>query len=484
MDKEKINQMFVVVVIMTLLILVIAFIISTLVTSKTEDENKLQVKYNQIYSSDYTLRAIDSNYFIGSYEENRISVIINNEGHEVYKNTNNIYYEGIYKTKHDEYIIYNNLDNKLNVYLFDGKEIRTLYELDNVSYVKPVIYKNLSQEYIRCFVSMIDDDLYIYNLDEIEMNVINDASLVGDQIIDGIYYINNENNLVVRNKDGLMGVVDLKGETIIDYKYENIVNTSNNSFIISQDGKYGIINDKEEKLIKTNYKAIYDFNDYFVIVNSKNKMALYNSDYDNLTGFKMNYDSLIPFNLRSSVRSVSLYKVNGKVVVVNNYLEDVNKTEYDNHDFYVINDKEIQKTIEEVGFGCESVVYTYDSNYELSIYDNYFEIIIEYKINDAEKINNVLLVANNLYQIIYEDVNGQVKTVYINDQGEEEDINLGENIFYNNIYSEFKDKNDNGWKLTMYDQNLNILDTLEGLYIYKIDEYVIVDNSIYKIVVM
>lgn len=484
MEKEKINQMFVIIVIMVLLIFVVVFIVSTLLSSKEENIDKLQVKFNQIYSSDYELRAIDDKYFIGSYEKNIINVIIDNNGQEIYKGNENIYYENIYKTKNDEYIIYNNIDNKLNVYLFDGEKMETLYNLDNVSYIKPVIYKGIDQEYIVCFVSVVNDDLYIYSLDNIGMKIIDDVSLMGDQINDNFYYIYNDEYLVVKNKEEKMGVIDLFGEVVIDYKYDNILNTYNNSFIVLDDSKYGIIDEHGEKLLKSSYKAIYDFGNYYIVVNTKNKMALYNEEYDNLTGFKMDYDSLIPFDLRGSVRSVMLYKVNGKIVVVNNYLEDVNKTEYDKHDFYIINGEDIQKEIEQIGFGCENVVYTYDDDYKIKIYDNYFETILEYKLNNVSKVEDILLVGNNLYQVIYYDNENKLTKVYIDNDGQERDYDLGTILFDKTLYTGFIKEEDNLLSLTMYDKNLEILDILEGKYIDNVGDYVVVDNSIYKIVVV
>lgn len=484
MEKEKINQMFVIIAIMVLLIFVVVFIVSTLLSSKEDNVDKLQVKFNQIYSSDYELRAIDDKYFIGSYEKNIINVIIDNNGQEIYKGNENIYYENIYKTKNDEYIIYNNIDNKLNVYLFDGEKMETLYNLDNVSYIKPVIYKGIDQEYIVCFVSVVNDDLYIYSLDNIGMKIIDDVSLMGDQINDNFYYIYNDEYLVVKNKEEKMGVIDLFGEVVIDYKYDNILNTYNNSFIVLDDSKYGIIDEHGEKLLKSSYKAIYDFGNYYIVVNTKNKMALYNEEYDNLTGFKMDYDSLIPFDLRGSVRSVMLYKVNGKIVVVNNYLEDVNKTEYDKHDFYIINGEGIQKEIEQIGFGCGNVVYTYDDDYKIKIYDNYFETILEYKLNNVSKVEDILLVGNNLYQVIYYDNENKLTKVYIDNDGQERDYDLGTILFDKTLYTGFIKEEDNLLSLTMYDKNLEILDTLEGKYIDNVGDYVVVDNSIYKIVVV
>ena len=213
-------------------------------------------------------------------------------------------------------------------------------------------------------------------------------------------------------------------------------------------------------------------------------MALYNEEYDNLTGFKMDYDSLIPFDLRGSVRSVMLYKVNGKIVVVNNYLEDVNKTEYDKHDFYIINGEDIQKEIEQIGFGCENVVYTYDDDYKIKIYDNYFETILEYKLNNVSKVEDILLVGNNLYQVIYYDNENKLTKVYIDNDGQERDYDLGTILFDKTLYTGFIKEEDNLLSLTMYDKNLEILDTLEGKYIDNVGDYVVVDNSIYKIVVV
>ena len=59
--------------------------------------------------------------------------------------------------------------------------------------------------------------------------------------------------------------------------------------------------------------------------------------YKKLTSFSMNYDTLINYDLRSEYNSINLYKVDGKVVVVNNYLEDKNGIEYDKHNLYIIN---------------------------------------------------------------------------------------------------------------------------------------------------
>lgn len=482
MEKEKINQMIIISVILMLLIFVIVFIMFSLLNSEDKERELIDVKFNQIYSSEYNLKAIDNNYFIGSYENNKISVIIDNNGKEVYRGLEDVLYDNVYKTKDDNYVFYSNFDNVLKVYLFDGENFELLYEVNNVSYVKPILYKSIDREYLIGFANMLDDDLYIYNVSNNGVTIVDDVILVGDEYVNDVYYTYNDDYLVVCNNDGLMGVIDKLGNVIIDYDYDNILNTHYNSFIVMNKNKYGIIDDDNKELLKINYQAIYYFDDYYIVVNSKNKMALYDKELNNLTGFKMNYDSLLPFDLRGSINSVNLYKVNGKILVLNNYLEDINKTEYDKHNLYIISKGEIQKTISEIGFGFEDAVYTYDKEYNIKVYDNYFNDIFNYHLEDVNKVINVCLVGSDIYQIVYENLNNEENVIYINVNGEVMDLNIGDKLLNNDLYEIYLKKENDINLLTLYDKELNILDSLEGKNISIIGEYIIVDNSIYKII--
>ena len=83
---------------------------------------QLYLRLDQIYSSDYDLVYVDDKFFIGSYEDNKIDVIIDEYGNEILRNLDNVYYDGIYKLKDGRYLIYNNNDSVLSTYIFYGKE--------------------------------------------------------------------------------------------------------------------------------------------------------------------------------------------------------------------------------------------------------------------------------------------------------------------------------------------------------------------------
>lgn len=486
MEKEKWNQIIVIAIILSLLIAVAAFVMYAFWIHKNKTSEQVRVKISQIYSSEYKLTALDTSYFIGTYDDHKISVIIDNTGQEVYKGMEDIYYEQIYKMKDGNYLIYNNLDNTLNTYIFNGKEVSSFYKIDNVSYVKPILYQSEETVYIVGFASMTDDDLYLYALDNSGIVVVEGVSLVGDATMDGAYYTYQENRLVVKKNDGLMGVIDFSGKVILDYQYKNIMNTYSDSFIVqNQKEKYGILDKNGETILKSIYQAIYSFPHYYIVVNSNNKMALYDQDYHDLTGFQMQYDSLIPFDLRSNVNSVQLYEINGKVAVVNNYLEGIHKTEYEKHNLYLIDDNgEIVKNIKQIGFDCKKTLYTYDKDYHISLYDSSFEVIREIPLENVSKIEEVLSISDRITQVKYENVDGEKNVRYFQEDGKEIDLDLGENLVYKDLYRLFLKEGEDSLELAIYDSSLQVMDRLSGEHIEVKGEYIIADNSIYKILIV
>ena len=134
MTTEDKNKRILVIVIIVLL-LVVGIFAGYNLSFASEKEEKLKVKINQIYSSDYDFVCFDNKYFIGSYEDKRIDVIIDGEGTEIYKDLGNIYYDGIYKMKDNRYLIYDNQEMTLLTYIFDGTKIEKFYEIKDVSYV-------------------------------------------------------------------------------------------------------------------------------------------------------------------------------------------------------------------------------------------------------------------------------------------------------------------------------------------------------------
>ena len=273
MDNEKKTQYTIITIVVLLLLVVIAVTILFVIREKQTDS--LKVKINQIYLSDYKVKPMGE-YFIGTYNDQTISVVIDKEGKEVYKSVEDIYYDNIYLLKDDNYLIYNTKDNNLNVYIFDKQKISLLYSVSNVNNIKPIIYKNSYQEYIVGFVRVTDKDTYLYNVKDDKVVVIKDALLVGDSINEDKYYANSNKYLIMKNKDNLMGAIDYQGNVVIPYKYKNMINTYNDSFIVQNNKDlYGIISNKDEELIDIKYKVIDLYENYYLVVN-KNIVEIMN----------------------------------------------------------------------------------------------------------------------------------------------------------------------------------------------------------------
>ena len=480
MNNEKRTQYTIIVIVVLLLLVVIALTILFIIKAKQTDN--LQVKINQIYLSDYDIKPV-GNYFIGSYNKNTVNALIDRTGKEVYKPLEDIVYDNIYLLKDDNYLIYNTKDNNLNTYVFDGNKISLLYSISNVNNVKPIIYKNSYQEYIIGFVSVTETDTYLYNAKNDKVVVIKDALLIGDSINDDKYYAYSNKYLIMKNSDNLMGAIDYNGNVVIPYEYKNMINTYNDSFIVQNEkGLYGIISNKGEELIKTNYKVIDLYENYYLLVNKNNKMAIYSKDYNEIIGFKMNYDSLIDYDLRSNMNSLRLFRAGGRLFVVNNYLEDTNKTEYDKHNLYVVDNGKVINEIKQLGFGVNNLIYLYDKDYNVKIYDTDFNLLFEVKLDDVKKINKVDLVSNEVIRINYVLNNDQETNKYYDKIGKEVEFKEGKLVLRKDEYVAYLEDKDETMTLKVLDNNGNELDSISGKQIIVKDNYVIVDKGIYEIV--
>ena len=80
------------------------------------------------------------------------------------------------------------------------KQIEKFYEIKDVSYVKPIVYVGVDNQYILGFASMIDNNLYLYDLDSSGIIVLNDTAIVADKVDDNAYYIYDENYLVIKTE--------------------------------------------------------------------------------------------------------------------------------------------------------------------------------------------------------------------------------------------------------------------------------------------
>ena len=481
MTTEDKNKRILVIVIIVLL-LVVGIFAGYNLSFASEKEEKLKVKINQIYSSDYDFVCFDNKYFIGSYEDKRIDVIIDGEGTEIYKDLGNIYYDGIYKMKDNRYLIYDNQEMTLLTYIFDGTKIEKFYEIKDVSYVKPIVYVGVDNQYILGFASMIDNNLYLYDLDSSGIIVLNDTAIVADKVDDNAYYIYDENYLVIKNNKELYGVVTLNGEEVIKPKYKDMISIGNGEFItLNKKNKYGILNKDGKKVIDFKYNVINKYDNYFVFVNSDNKMALYDNEYKKITGYEMEYNTLIDFNLRSDLNSIMLYKVNGKVAIVNNYLEDYNGTQYDKHTTYIIDGNKISKKINQIGFAYDNSVFSYDKKYNISVYNSDVSLLYKIKLEDANKIVNMGSLSDSIIYVTYIDLNGNEIIKYYDNDGKEYQFDLGKLFIKDVLYNGYIKEDNNIKTLTIYDLDNNELNSIYGNIITKYDKYLIVDSGIYRI---
>ncbi|MBQ4031806.1 MAG: WG repeat-containing protein [Bacilli bacterium] len=476
MEQEKRNQYMLIAVVVILLIVVFAIGLFLAIKYKNKHLNNKEYYFNQIYISEYKLDMADEDFYIGYLDDQQINVIINKTGKEVFSNGINIYYDGIYKTKEDDYIIYSTKDNSLVIYSFDGEKLEKIKEYSDVSYAKPIIYTNGNIEYIVGFTSQELDGLNIFMLNDLERVVIPDAYLVADDLYNGVYYTYSTENLIVY-KPHLYGAINYEGKITINYKYKELKNTYNNSFIVKdKKNNYGIIDKNGKELVKAKYKAIGLFGDYYLVVNSKNEMAVYDKNYKNITGFEMSYDPLLEYEPRSSINSFHLWKVGSNLVVVNNYLQDFNKTEYSKSNAYFIKNNKIVKTIKQIGFANNGVVYSYDKDYKVTIYDSDLEVVSEFKVDNAKKILSISREIDDVIKVKCLTEDDSEKDIYYKN-GEVIDYSYGELIATKgDIYVI---KTDTG--VSLYDRNLNKLDSLEGNNIEYKNDYLIVDNGIYKI---
>ena len=111
MMNEENKKRNIVAALMSLLFFCLIFAGVSISYAEKKNKSDVNVEIVQLYSSDYNLECFDNKYFIGSYEKNKIDVIIDETGSEILRNIDNIYYDGIYKMKDERYLIYNNRNN-------------------------------------------------------------------------------------------------------------------------------------------------------------------------------------------------------------------------------------------------------------------------------------------------------------------------------------------------------------------------------------
>ena len=465
MENEK-NK---IILISVILILLFGVIITFVYVGINTNKNDNKVTINQIYSSDYELNFLGNDFYYGTYKD-RLGVIIDSKGKEIYKNNNGLLFENIYELKNNKYLIYNNDNNELNTYIFNGSTVEKYYNIKEVENAKPVLYVNDNNKYLLAFIEQKEANLYIYNLDNKGIIVLQDTYL---NVSNKEYITINDNSLIIK-KDNKYGAIDLEGNIIIEPTYNYLSNDSNGNYIALNDKEqYGIIDKENNILLNFNYKKIYESNTYYLVVNNKNKLSLFDSEIKDLLNFRLDYND-------SETQSVKLYKIDNNLIIINNYNELENEYKY--HNLYFIKDNKINKTINEYYFDKNELIYTIDKDNKIVFYDysmneiNTIDFEKDKRINSIEKINNNLIRINYTY-------NNNKNEIYYNKDNNVVKIDMGEKLKETSNYVIFKKKLTSSEELTIYDLDGNRLNNITGKSIKLNNSNIIIDNSIYEIII-
>lgn len=481
MQLKNKNQIFFLGSVIALLVGLLGLVIVSIMSDK---KNSPTLLLKQIYASDYDLKSLGSNHFIGSYAE-MLEVIIDNKGMEIAKIDEKYSWSGYYEMLNNRFLIYGIDNNNLITYIFDENGLRFYRLFEGYGELKPIFYRDNGKDYLLGF-SKNSDEKRLYFIDSNKEIVLNDTSLIAEIFDGNAYYTFNKNYLVLQDKNNLTGVINLNGEQVIDYQYTNIMTTKNDYFVtIDKKGNYGVVSLNNEILIPFNYKGIIDKEDFLIVINKLNKIAVFDKSFKNISGFKMNYSNVITLNQKSNISSVKAWKNNNNIYILNNNEEDKNKTEYEFHNLYFLRDGEIKKGIVQYGFMVGDLIYSYDEDYRITFYNEDLKTDRELQLEAKEikYLQNISYINDNLVKINYVDKEDKEKIVYYDKNGKEESFTYGDLVLRHADYLVYLKQETEEMVLTISNINGQVMLEEKGKQIEVINDYVIIDKAIYKIIV-
>ena len=423
------------------------------------------IKKNNIYISEFNkqvipeIKEIYTTTILNKYVEfdSPIQVknnkfIINNGNKEYYLTyeNNKITYEEIHNLSiKSDYSIYTN-ENTNKMYFINNSNKTISDEYDNII---EVTFDNNTYEYL---ILVNEDEFSILNLNNDDIVVL-DSNI---KYIDEIYEYNSKSKdyKIISKKylkvsDGeKYGIIDYKGNFIIDMTYDNIV-IDGNYFIVNNGGKYSLL-DYNNKILLNEYEDIKKYNDYYIVKNEKYGLV----DKDNNIMFELEFDyTQICDKYLLVVKDKKLGIIQDNKVILN---YDINVNDYKINSYmfnnnihinlytpneitYVINDNKIKK-----------VIYGILNNISISDYDDYedyYNISKHYTYTNSRKNDNVsITVYDKNYDIYYEN---SVET----------DIDYTK---YNIFPTLVKYHSKNVYKLILNAYNINTDDEIDTEYYY------------------
>ena len=473
MDKDRKNRIFLILIVIFLLLFVVGIGIYEFFGKKKENNNKLNVSIVEIYASDYELIK-QGDFFLG-IKDNKVYLVLSSDGKELYRNEEGMPYQSIFETRDGSFLLYDNRDNILSTMLYDedNNSFINLQTIDKVNYAKPIVYEGKDKKYVLGFCSNDDDNLYLYN-SNVGIKVLNHTSLVADKYDQkkDLYFTYTE-YIVVRNSTGMVGLIDVYGNTMVDYQYNNIVGLKNNKYIvINKNNTYNVIDNKGNKLLDNDYQYI-SYKDGYYFVMKNNKVAIFDEELTQLSGFIMNHN-IGELNLRED-NYFSVRKINNKYYMWNN---DGMK-DFTYNDLYIVSNKKDNNKYNIGSFGISDFIYNYIDG-ELVIYNNNFEEIKRIGLGTEVKyVLDITTVENGTLFIEYINNDLEEAYCYVNSDG----------TLYNNKNGKMIRKTDNylvykkNKELVIVNYNGEVLNNIKGEDIKISASYLIVDNNLYKIII-
>lgn len=212
------------------------------------------INYDNINNEIYYYDNDNYKYIIGSFGKIYNSPILDNTENNYVYNT-----YGNYKIEYDE-----NEDK----YLFINTKNETISDL--YLYITPICHKEDDKD---CEYFILQTDKYNYFIYDLYTEEIT-TELTNISKIDG-GLIENKNYIPVckytddKHKNEACGLIDYKGNIIIDYTYDYIKEITSNTYIVYKNKKIGLINSKNEILISIDNDNYNDSDNYIMFTKNK-----------------------------------------------------------------------------------------------------------------------------------------------------------------------------------------------------------------------
>ena len=211
-------------------------------------EKILDTEYNDIYRID--VEDDEKNIYLKATKNGQVGIIYN--GKEIIK----CEYQDIdYDDKNKCFLVVK--DSKRGVYDINGTNIVPV-EYDYIAYKGDYIYAELNNDEVKYF------DKFGKEVEE--------ASYLDIFPTDNVIYN------ITESEDGQYGIIDGKGNVLVDNTYAFIDYAFDNYFIALRDGKLGVIDDKENNIIEFKYDVLQCVNGTNVIqgkISDTDTMDLY-----------------------------------------------------------------------------------------------------------------------------------------------------------------------------------------------------------------